>query len=153
MCCSCCCICHRFGSWGAIMCLVLSLQSQTVKRVNQSIIGGIRRGARRLAHPSTPTTEQHYTVVVVAVLMVPFPFPDRDDQPPFPVRRNGTWMPYSSQDSMQPTDHGPTSCFEPLRTDVTNASCLSTPQLCHRLFDFIKRGCSFVNGWISIHHL
>ena len=37
--------------------------------------------------------------------MVPFTFLDSDDQPPFPVRRNGTWMAYSSQDSIQPTDH------------------------------------------------
>ncbi|KAG0695452.1 hypothetical protein GWK47_026888 [Chionoecetes opilio] len=33
--------------------------------------------------------EQCNTAVIVAVLTVPFPFPDRDDQPPFPVRRNG----------------------------------------------------------------
>ena len=53
----------------------------------------------------------------------------------------------------QPTDHGLASSFKRLRTYVTNASCLSTPQPCHSLFDFINRGCSFVNGQISIHHL
>ena len=39
-------------------------------------------------------------------------------------------MPYSSQDSKQPTIHGFTSSFEQPRTDVADASCLSTPQLC-----------------------
>ena len=35
--------------------------------------------------------EQRYsTVVAAAVLTVPFPLPDRDDQPLLPVRRNGT---------------------------------------------------------------
>ena len=34
--------------------------------------------------------EQRYSSVVVAVLTVPFPLPDRDDQPLLPVRGNGT---------------------------------------------------------------
>ncbi|KAG0718422.1 hypothetical protein GWK47_007690 [Chionoecetes opilio] len=78
---------------------------------------------------------------------------DRDDQPPFPVRRNGTWLPHGSQDSMQPADHGLTPSFEELRTDITNTSCLSTPQLCYSLSDLVKRGCGFINGRIGIHCL
>ncbi|KAG0730340.1 Thioredoxin domain-containing protein 11 [Chionoecetes opilio] len=46
---------------------------------------------------------------------------------------------------MQPADHGLTPSFEELRTDITNTSCLSTPQLCYSLSDFVKRG-TFVSG-------
>ena len=62
-------------------------------------------------------------------------------------------MPYSSQGSMQPTDHGFTPNFEQLRTDVADDSCLSTPKLPHSLFDIASGGCGFVDGWISIQRL
>ena len=64
-------------------------------------------------------------------------------------------MPYSSQDSMQPTDHGFNPSFEQLYTDDTETSCLSTPQLCHSLFDIINGGggWSFLSGWISCKEL
>ena len=97
--------------------------------------------------------EQRYTTIVVAVLTVSFPFPDKDNQPLFSVRRNGTWIPYINQNTMQTTDHALASRFEQLHTDVTNASCLSTPQTCHRLFVLMKRGYSFVNKYISIYQL
>ncbi|XP_050712596.1 axoneme-associated protein mst101(2)-like [Eriocheir sinensis] len=54
----------------------------------------------------------------------------RNDQPPLPFRRNGTRLPYGSQNRIQPSDHVLTSSLEQLSTDVTDASrCLSTPQL------------------------
>ncbi len=70
---------------------------------------------------------------------------------PFPVRRNGTRLPYGSQDSMQPTDHGWASSFEQLRTDVAHTRCLSalqpcySPPSCWRVF-FLPGGgcCSFL---------
>ncbi|KAG0711536.1 hypothetical protein GWK47_020434 [Chionoecetes opilio] len=52
---------------------------------------------------------------------------------------------------MQTAIHGLTPSFEELRTDITDTSCLSTPQLCYSLSDFVKRGCGFVNGRIDIH--
>ena len=58
-------------------------------------------------------------------------------------------MPYSSQDSMEPTDHGFTSSFEQVRTDVTDASYLSTLQLCHSLF-YMVRFVQF-RQWVDQH--
>lgn len=65
-------------------------------------------------------TEQCNSAAVVAIKMVPFPFSDRDVQPPpsplfgtIPsVRRNDTRLPHGSHDSKYPTDHGLTSSFE-----------------------------------------
>lgn len=49
-------------------------------------------------------TEQCDTKVAVAVLILFFSFPDRNDQPPFPVR-NYNRLPNGSQDTIQLTDH------------------------------------------------
>lgn len=76
----------------------------------------------------TQHTKQCKTTVIFAVLPVPFPFPERDNQPPFPVKRNGTRLPHVRQHLMQPTDHSFTPGFQHL-TDISNPSCLSTSQL------------------------
>lgn len=70
-------------------------------------------------------------LVFVAFLIVPFPFPDRDEQLHFLVKRNCTRLLYVSQSSLQPMDHN----FKQLHADIASNS----------LSDILKRGCDFIN--------
>lgn len=49
--------------------------------------------------------EQYITGVVGAVLMLLALFPDAVTSPHIPARRNGTGLPYSSQNNKVPTDY------------------------------------------------
>lgn len=62
-------------------------------------------------------------------------------------------LPCVSQGHMHPTHHGFISSVGQLCISAADIRCLSTPQVCHSIFDFVKRGRAFVAGWITIHHL
>lgn len=51
-------------------------------------------------------TEQYHTTVILAVLLISFPFQGRNNQPPFSVGRNGARLPFIIQHCLQPMDHG-----------------------------------------------
>lgn len=71
-----------------------------------------------------PSTEQCNTMVIITVLSVPFPFPDRDNQRSFPFKTNATRLPNGRQDCMQPTDHDFTPGFQYLHTVITDPQVL-----------------------------
>lgn len=48
---------------------------------------------------------------------------------------------------MQTVNHGRTSNFDELRTEITDIRCFSAPQICHSLFNLVKSyGLSSMGG-------
>lgn len=64
---------------------------------------------------------------------MPFPLPDRSDQPPFQVRRNYTKLPNGSQDGMQPKVHFPPPAFRNSALMVQIAAAFPSFRPCHGL--------------------
>lgn len=87
--------------------------------------------------------------VVVAVLVIHFPFPDKKDQPSFPFRKNGNKLPHGSQASMLPTIRLSPPAFEQLLGYVENVSCLSTLTLLQSLLPHGEGAATSMDGLAS----
>lgn len=88
-------------------------------------------------HPAWHT-EQCNPTVVTALPPIPFSLLDRDEQFPFSFWRNGTRLTNGSQKCMQPIGHGRAS-LKQLCLDITNTSCLSTPEPQHSISPISSR--------------
>lgn len=60
------------------------------------------------------------TTIIVAILLVPISFQNKDNQPSFFVSWDGSWLPHGRKHCIKHVDHGFTFSFQLLYTDTTD---------------------------------